>query len=118
MVTSAAARRVNPQGISALERAGATVIAVEGDGITAVLRQLVGLGIHSVVIEGGAAIHAAAWDEGVVDFVQVYVAPRTLGAAGVPLLEGRSFSTASLVDRRVEQLGPDVLIEGYVHRPH
>jgi diaminohydroxyphosphoribosylaminopyrimidine deaminase/5-amino-6-(5-phosphoribosylamino)uracil reductase len=119
MVTSAAARRVNPERVSALERAGATVIPVEGDGmmITA-LRHLVGLGILGVVIEGGAAIHAAAWDEGVVDFVQVYVAPQTLGAAGVPLLDGRSFSTASLVDRRVGQLGPDVLIEGYVHRPH
>jgi hypothetical protein len=26
--------------------------------------------------------------------------------------------TVSLVDRRVEPLGRDVLIEGYVHRPH
>ena len=52
------------------------------------------------------------------DYVQLYVAPQALGAAGVPLLDGRSFSTASLVDRSVGQLGPDVLIEGYVHRPH
>jgi diaminohydroxyphosphoribosylaminopyrimidine deaminase/5-amino-6-(5-phosphoribosylamino)uracil reductase len=118
MVTSAAARRVNPEGVSALERAGATVIPVDGDGMITALRHLVGLGILSVVIEGGAAIHASAWDEGVVDFVQVYVAPQMLGVAGVPLLEGRSFSTVSLVDRRVAQLGPDVLIEGYVHRPH
>jgi len=41
-----------------------------------------------------------------------------LGQDGVPLLEGREFSPASLIERRVEQLGPDVLIEGYVHRPH
>jgi hypothetical protein len=41
-----------------------------------------------------------------------------LGQDGVPLLEGREFSPASLVEGRVEQLGPDVLIEGYVHRPH
>ena len=27
-------------------------------------------------------------------------------------------STASLLERQVELLGPDVLIEGYVHRPH
>ena len=31
---------------------------------------------------------------------------------------GRSFSTAALFDRKVVSLGPDVLIEGYVHRPH
>ncbi|HEY6359503.1 MAG TPA: bifunctional diaminohydroxyphosphoribosylaminopyrimidine deaminase/5-amino-6-(5-phosphoribosylamino)uracil reductase RibD, partial [Vicinamibacterales bacterium] len=118
MVTSAVARRVNPDRVSALERAGATVIHVEGDGMITALRHLAGLGIQSVVIEGGATIHAATWDEGVVDYVQLYVAPQALGAAGVPLLDGRSFSTASLVDRRVGQLGPDVLIEGYVHRPH
>jgi diaminohydroxyphosphoribosylaminopyrimidine deaminase / 5-amino-6-(5-phosphoribosylamino)uracil reductase len=118
IVTAADARRVNAAGVSALERAGATVITVEGNGITPALRHLGGLGIHSLVIEGGAAIHAAAWDEGVVDYVQLYVAPQALGAAGVPLLDGRSFSPASLVNGSVDQLGPDVLIEGYVHRPH
>jgi diaminohydroxyphosphoribosylaminopyrimidine deaminase / 5-amino-6-(5-phosphoribosylamino)uracil reductase len=82
------------------------------------LRQLAAHGIHSVLLEGGAAIHAAAWDAGVVDYVQLYVAPVSLGQNGVPLLEGRDFSPASLVEQRVEQIGPDVLIEGYVHRPH
>jgi len=118
ILTSADARRVDPAAVSALERVGATVIAVEDAGIAPALRHLAGLGIHSVVIEGGAAIHAAAWDEGVVDCVQLYVAPHALGAGGVPLLDGRSFSPASLVDARLDQLGPDVLIEGYVHRPH
>jgi riboflavin biosynthesis pyrimidine reductase len=63
-------------------------------------------------------VHAAAWDAGIVDYVQLYVAPVWLGGDGVPLLEGRDFSPASLTEPRVEQLGPDVLIEGYVHRPH
>ena len=75
-------------------------------------------GIHSVLLEGGAKVHAAAWDAGVIDYVQLYVAPVWLGQDGVPLLEGRDFSPASLIEPRVEQLGPDVLIEGYVHRPH
>jgi diaminohydroxyphosphoribosylaminopyrimidine deaminase / 5-amino-6-(5-phosphoribosylamino)uracil reductase len=118
IVTSADAPRLDAERVNALERAGATVVAVEATGIAAALRHLTGLGIHSVVIEGGAAIHAAAWDEGVVDYVQLYVAPHALGAAGVPLLDGRSFSPATLVDARLDQLGPDVLIEGYVHRPH
>jgi diaminohydroxyphosphoribosylaminopyrimidine deaminase/5-amino-6-(5-phosphoribosylamino)uracil reductase len=94
------------------------VIAVDGTGLAPALRHLAGLGIHSVVIEGGAAIHAAAWDEGVVDYVQLYVAPHALGPTGVPLLDGRSFSPAALLDARTGQLGPDVLIEGYVYRPH
>jgi hypothetical protein len=41
-----------------------------------------------------------------------------LGNDGVPLLDGCAFSPASLIESKVEQLGPDVLIEGYVHRPH
>jgi diaminohydroxyphosphoribosylaminopyrimidine deaminase/5-amino-6-(5-phosphoribosylamino)uracil reductase len=117
LMTSAYARRINPEGVSGLERAGATVIGVDG-GIAAALRHLVGLGIQSVLIEGGAAVHAAAWDEGIVDYVQLYVSPRSLGTRGVPLLDGRSFSAAALIEARVDQLGPDVLIEGYVHRPH
>jgi hypothetical protein len=48
----------------------------------------------------------------------LYLAPVWLGECGVPLLEGCTFSPMALLERRVEQLGPDVLIEGYVHRPH
>src|SRR5262249_14838789 len=70
----------------------------------------------SLLLEGGAAVHAAAWDEDVVDFVRLYVTPHLL-RSGVPLLPDRDFSSASLVDRRVTVLGPDVLIEGYVHGP-
>jgi diaminohydroxyphosphoribosylaminopyrimidine deaminase/5-amino-6-(5-phosphoribosylamino)uracil reductase len=82
------------------------------------IRSLAVQGVQSLILEGGAAVHAAAWDAGLVDYVQLYVAPMWLGQDGVPLLEGRDFSPASLVEQRVEQLGPDALIEGYVHRPH
>ena len=82
------------------------------------IRSLAAQEIQSLILEGGAAVHAAAWDAGVVDYVQLYVAPVSLGQDGVPLLEGRDFSPASLLESRVEQIGPDVLIEGYVHRPH
>jgi diaminohydroxyphosphoribosylaminopyrimidine deaminase/5-amino-6-(5-phosphoribosylamino)uracil reductase len=69
------------------------------------------------VIEGGAAVHAAAWDAGVVDYVQLYIAPLWLGSEGVPVWGGRGIAEAALIERRVDLLGPDVLIEGYVHRP-
>ena len=83
----------------------------------AALRRLGERGVGSLLLEGGAALHAAAWDEGLVDYVRLYVTPHMLGAGGVPLLRGRSFSTAELHDRRVVPLGADMLIEGYVHRP-
>lgn len=103
---------------SALERSGANVLALEGPGMRPALRALSALDIQSVLLEGGAALHAAAWDEGVVDYVQLYVAQVGLGTAGVPLLDGRHWSLSSLIDPSVEVLGPDTLIEGYVHRPH
>jgi diaminohydroxyphosphoribosylaminopyrimidine deaminase/5-amino-6-(5-phosphoribosylamino)uracil reductase len=102
----------------ALEAAGATVVAVEGRGVAAGLQELVPRGIHSLILEGGAAIHRAAWHEGVVDFVSLYIAPVELGAEGVPLLAGRGLPLAGLDDVHVETLGPDVVIEGYVHRAH
>jgi riboflavin biosynthesis pyrimidine reductase len=60
-------------------------------------------------------LHGAAWDEGLVDYVRLYVTPHVLGPRGVPLLPDRAFSSAALHERRVMTLGPDVLIEGYVH---
>ncbi len=99
-----------------LESAGATIVPVAEPGLACMLGSLVPLDIHSVLLEGGAEMHAAAWDAGVVDSVHLYVTPHAIGAGGVPLLEGRRFSAAALVDARVEVHGPDVVIEGYVHR--
>ncbi len=105
-----------PARAAALERAGATLVPVEG-GAGAALHALGARGVQSLVVEGGAALHAAMWDAGVVDHVQLYVAPVWLGEPGVPLLAGRRFSPAALHDAQVRLLGDDVLIEGYVHRP-
>jgi diaminohydroxyphosphoribosylaminopyrimidine deaminase / 5-amino-6-(5-phosphoribosylamino)uracil reductase len=118
IVTSPEAERGDPDRAAALRNAGATVLAPRVAGLDAALRELAGLEVQSIVLEGGAALHAAAWDAGVVDFVQMYVSPLPLGPSGVPLLAGRAFTSAALHERRVDVLGPDVLIEGYVHRPH
>jgi diaminohydroxyphosphoribosylaminopyrimidine deaminase/5-amino-6-(5-phosphoribosylamino)uracil reductase len=94
------------------------VLVVTSNELGDAIKSLADHGVQSLVLEGGATVHAAAWDAGLVDYVQLYVAPVWLGQDGVPLLEGRDFSPSSLIERRVEQLGPDALIEGYVHRPH
>ena len=99
-----------------LEAAGAEIEVADGT-VRSALQVLARRGITSVLIEGGAGLHAAAWDEGVVDFVQLYVAPRVLGTGGLRFLGDRRLSLALLAERRVQPLGPDVLIEGYVHGP-
>jgi diaminohydroxyphosphoribosylaminopyrimidine deaminase/5-amino-6-(5-phosphoribosylamino)uracil reductase len=118
ILTSGDAARLQPERARGLERAGAAVMTVEGPGVAAGLRALVPLDIQSLMLEGGAAMHQAVWDEGVVDYVHLYVGPAVLGPQGVPLLDGRSFSPASLGELMVTPLGRDVLFEGYVHRPH
>jgi diaminohydroxyphosphoribosylaminopyrimidine deaminase / 5-amino-6-(5-phosphoribosylamino)uracil reductase len=100
---------------SPLEDSGAE-IDVAQETFRSALDRLGARGVGSLLLEGGAALHAGAWDEGLVDFVRLYVTPHVLGSTGVPLLLDRGFRSAELGDRRVEQLGPDVLIEGYVHR--
>jgi diaminohydroxyphosphoribosylaminopyrimidine deaminase/5-amino-6-(5-phosphoribosylamino)uracil reductase len=102
----------------ALEAQGAE-LAVAADGtMRAALECLGERGLSSLLLEGGAAVHTAAWQEGVVDFVRLYVTPHVLGAGGLPVLGGCRFATTALAERRVVPLGPDVLIEGYVHGPH
>jgi diaminohydroxyphosphoribosylaminopyrimidine deaminase / 5-amino-6-(5-phosphoribosylamino)uracil reductase len=100
---------------TALEARGAQIEVAADDSFRSALRCLGNRQIGSLLLEGGAGLHAAAWDEHLVDYVRLYITPHTLGADGVPLLADRSFSSAELVDRRIELLGPDVLIEGYVH---
>ena len=118
ILTSVAAMRLQRERARALAAAGATVLPIEGPAVVDGLRELAARGIQSVILEGGAALHRAAWTEGVVDYVQLYLAPVMLGSAGVPLLEDEACPVGSLVEQQVRPLGPDTLIEGYVHRPH
>ena len=107
-----------PRGREALERAGATNVVPQDDGIRNAVAALSAFDVQSLLVEGGALLHAAFWDAAVVDYVQLFVAPSSLGPGGVPLFEGHDVALSSLVEPRIEILGPDTLIEGYVHGPH
>src|SRR6185436_13633162 len=85
--------------------AGPVIIVTTREAAATRAAERAALDIQSVLLEGVAAVHAAAWDEGVVDYVQLYVAPVGLGATGVPLLDGRCWSLSSLIDPKVEVLG-------------
>jgi diaminohydroxyphosphoribosylaminopyrimidine deaminase/5-amino-6-(5-phosphoribosylamino)uracil reductase len=113
VTTAESAARADVRG--PLESRGAQIEVAEGGTLRAALQRLVERQIESLLLEGGAELYAAAWDEGLVDYVRLYVTPHALGANGVPLLPDRAFSSADLRDPRIVPLGPDVLIEGYVH---
>jgi diaminohydroxyphosphoribosylaminopyrimidine deaminase/5-amino-6-(5-phosphoribosylamino)uracil reductase len=117
IMTSSSAATEHPDRARAMERAGATVVALEDASMAGSLKALGARGVQSLVLEGGPTVHQAAWDAGLVDYMQLYVAPVVLGN-GPAIAPGPAAAITSLVEPAVRQLGPDVLIEGYVHGPH
>ncbi len=96
---------------------GARVLTAPAQDIVAALATLYrDADVCSVLLEGGAAMHAAAWDAGAVDRVRMYVTPDALGPTRVRWTMPASFDFASLHDRQDEWLGRDHFMEGYVHR--
>lgn len=78
----------NTEKINALEQSGVTVCILPEDkdgrpAFSAVLQKIGELGLDSVLVEGGAAIHAAALQSGMVQQVQIYLAPKVFGGDGI-----------------------------------
>ena len=100
-----------------LEEKGAEIEVAADASLRAALDRLGARQIETLLLEGGADVHLSAWDEGVVDFVRLYVTPHRVGPGGLKFLEGRDFDEKALIGRREERFGPDIMIEGYVHGP-
>lgn len=100
----------------ALTAVGATIIVEARPTLRAALTRLVPFEIQSLLLEGGPSVHAAAWREGLVDYVQAFIGPQAFGPGGLPVAPAFAASLPALIEPRVEFCGPDVSIEGYVHR--
>jgi len=100
--------------VQALERAGAEVEAMPGDELTGGLERLGQRGITSLLLEGGPRLHRAFWDAGLVDALQLYLAPVTAGAGGVRWLDPRECRIPP-APPRVRACGPDVRVDIDVH---
>lgn len=77
--------------------------------------------VQSVLLEGGPTLAWSAVEEGLVDRVVVYLAPRMVGGTGSPtVLGGRGFApianAMSLQIRSAERVGDDLRVEADVHR--
>lgn len=119
IVSSTSAVERDPKVAAGLAAAGARLqVHDDGDGtrpsIGAALKRLAADGVTSIVIEGGPTLHRAAWEEGVVDRVEMFVAPHAVGAGGVRWMTHETFALTDLVDVTAEPVGDDVLIQGFV----
>ena len=115
ILTTADAVHRSPERAAALRTSGATLVEGTGD-LRADLGTLVDCDISTLLLEGGATMHASAWEAGVIDRVHVIVSPRRLGADGVQLFNGIDLPASALVPVTVDMLGPDAWMEADVHR--
>lgn len=114
IVTAPGAVRACPEAAQRLADAGATVLPAES--IASALAALVPLGVHSLLVEGGAQLHRALWEADVVDRLCLAVAPRLLGPGAVPLFDGTPVPWSRLRRVRAEMCGGDAWMEADVHR--
>jgi diaminohydroxyphosphoribosylaminopyrimidine deaminase/5-amino-6-(5-phosphoribosylamino)uracil reductase len=118
-----AATRAAPRAREArLVAAGAEVWRLPGRGavdLAALAARLAKAGITSVLVEGGPTLHGALLDAGLVDEVDLFLAPLVLGGAGRK--SGLSWIAGAGADRLAEavrlvpvapprRLGPDLLL--------
>jgi diaminohydroxyphosphoribosylaminopyrimidine deaminase/5-amino-6-(5-phosphoribosylamino)uracil reductase len=106
----------------ALRAAGAEVLLLRGRGgrlpMIDILRVLASRQVQSLLVEGGADVHGAFIEAGLVDRVALFLAPLLLGS-GTPVARslGRSISDAlRLGPPRVRPTGDDLLLEADVLR--
>jgi diaminohydroxyphosphoribosylaminopyrimidine deaminase/5-amino-6-(5-phosphoribosylamino)uracil reductase len=114
IVTSSDGIGAEPARADALAAAGASLLVASG--LNDALGRLQERGVSTLLVEGGAELHGALWDAGLVDCLHLVIAPVVLGNRGVPLLGGRPFPYAALDLVRVEPRGNDTWIEADVHR--
>ncbi len=110
--------------ISAVRAKGADVLVFDGSRppVRWALEQLAGQGILSVLVEGGATVHAAILEAQVADRVIAFIVPLIVGGqtAPSPIAGLGVLSVNDAVALRgctVQQLGQDLVVEGKLQYP-
>lgn len=118
--TYVAACSIDRRKAELLESKGVHVLEiVPADGrvnLRALMRRLGSLGIDSVLLEGGAALHEAALRSGIVQHVQVYIAPKIFGGVSAKAAVGglgvyQVEEAYHLSRPEITRYGDDVLLE-------
>lgn len=104
-----------------LLRKGARIIEYYGEKVDMkwLLKELGGMGITSLMVEGGSSLNSYCLESGIVDKVMFFVAPKIIGGRNsFPAVGGRTFRKLDeafrVEDLTVKRIGEDVLIEGYI----
>lgn len=117
--------KIKPQKIKALEEKGAKVIVVssrEGRVDLAQLIKYLGeMGIDSILLEGGATLNFSALEQGIVDKVIAFIAPKIFGGDIAKTPVGgqgkvKVNQAFTLRDITSSMMNNDIMIEGYIRK--
>lgn len=109
--------------LKALEKAGAWIMVTPAkDGqvdLAKLMEQLAAEGITGILLEGGSQLNASALETGIVDKVISFIAPKIIGGREAPGPVGgvgitKMNQAIQLSNIAVEQIGQDIIIEGYI----
>jgi len=83
------------------------------------MKMLGEIGIASVMIEGGSSLNAYALQDGIVDKIVFFIAPKIIGGKGsIPAVGGNIFRRLEHAHRvrdiKIKRVGDDLMIEGYI----
>ena len=88
---------------------------VPAGSLDAAVRALLARGIHTLLVEGGAALHRSFWEAELVDRLHLIVAPARLGEAAVPLFDGLTVPWSRLSRVTSVPCGADMWMDADVH---
>ncbi len=107
--------------VKALSDKGIKIIAYEGARVDLrwLMRILGAMGITSLMIEGGSSLNAYALQDGIVDKVAFFIAPKIMGGKdSIPAVGGEVFRRLEdayrVHDLKIKRTGDDLMIEGYL----
>lgn len=115
----------DPEKVALLTEKGVTVLVIaeceNQVDLQAAMTILGQRNIDSILLEGGATLNYSALAAGIVDKVQVYIAPKIIGGIASPTSVGGKgidkLSEAFPVEKvRTKLVGEDIFIEGYIKK--
>jgi diaminohydroxyphosphoribosylaminopyrimidine deaminase/5-amino-6-(5-phosphoribosylamino)uracil reductase len=80
------------------------------------LQHLAEMKITNLLLEGGAGIHTSALNQGLVDKLTLFYAPRFLGGEAVPML-GSIAAAPPIREYSLKRFGQDFALEAYLRNP-
>ena len=106
-----------------LEKAGVEVLTLPqkkgGINLKTLLKELARRNIMNLLVEGGGALSGALMDEGLVDRVAFFIAPKISGGSYSAMTGNGVLKMAdawSIESPKISMIGPDLLLEGNVAR--